>query len=114
MIWRTSLNVRFAPQASFHNHSFREQAVELRSAPIIEFTRSAFAPKAEVHRGSRYLAMPGQLRTVKKLLRLPEGELSEIVFPNCLGTAKVSKVLSRRTHKVPPNRPGYLFGSETI
>src|SRR6202158_4355158 len=24
MIWRTSLNVRFAPQASFHNHSLRE------------------------------------------------------------------------------------------
>jgi|ERR1700730_16153561 hypothetical protein len=40
--------------ATFHNRSFREQAVGLHSAPMMEFARSAFAPKAEVHRGRRY------------------------------------------------------------
>ena len=33
---------------SFHNRSFCEQAAELNSAPIMEFTRSAFAPKTQV------------------------------------------------------------------
>jgi len=39
---------------SFHNRSFREQAVALRPAPIIEFTRSAFVPKAQVDRDRRH------------------------------------------------------------
>jgi len=38
----------------FHNRSFREQAVALRFAPIIEFTRSALVPKAQVHRDRRH------------------------------------------------------------
>ena len=68
---------------SFHNHSFREQAVALRTARIIEFTRSAFVPKAQVHRDRRHFrknARKGDYKVLNEFLLTEPMRLMEKRF----------------------------------
>jgi hypothetical protein len=47
------VSIRSNPsEADVPNPTFREQAVEVNSAPIMDFTKSAFAPKAEAAAGT--------------------------------------------------------------